>query len=438
MMRGFSLVALLLAVALGLVALHLALDRVQTLRAGLARLAMRASHQQATRILLAGLAHDLRRDRQGGCLPLPPDGDDATAIRFVGEDWSLVRIERDAAGRLAALLVEPAAGQAVADEVALVSCCRIDLLRRGRDFDWQRTSQGMRLALAPSARTPLSGNGGHHAPSLLAGPLVRRRYRFDGTRRLLVRQDVVSGDSVSWPVAAFSLSVDADGVRHVELTGAGETLSWRLTVAPRQHGSALLPVLVLCSVALLLAGTVQRLILDEQRLAAHLIDGWRARLLAEYGLSAAETEVARLDRLPGHAGWFGPGCRMPTAPAGWQRGLCAVEPGRPPPWHAASGRRVLSPCLSESACIALARPAHGRWPAASLRGRLRHCADDPLQAPVAPDPCFVVERLDSYRGSGLYRITVRAWGNQMRSEATLQSYYAPAAAPPRLGWRELR
>jgi Tfp pilus assembly protein PilX len=60
--------------------------------------------------------------------------------------------------------------------------------------------------------------------------------------------------------------------------------------------------------------------------------------------------------------------------------------------------------------------------------------------PAFRRPCFIVELLDAHyqaEDSGLYRITVLAWGREPHTRVMLQSYWLVGKSARRLAWKEV-
>ncbi|TDR80734.1 pilus assembly PilX family protein [Paludibacterium purpuratum] len=436
MMRGFSLPGLLLAMLLGCSCLLMALSRYEALRAGLQSLRRAADGQQAMRMALFQLARDLRSDGQAGCQSWPVEYvDDASVhLSWGSSAWQLVEVEQDGAGRLARLLfrrLSPDEGEP--RTLLLSSCARLDRLQAGVDFTLHDAGEFGRLDLMPSGRPALGGQGGHHLPSLELGPLVVRRYRQAAGWLLRDEQPLL-------PLVGLRVASPADGLWRLELTPPGSaTVPRQLAIARRQRGMAMVTVWVLMLAGLMLLSSGQRLLLDDGRQVLHERQWTQALFRAEFALRQAERQVWGLARAPGHADWFRPSCQHAAAPPNWRSGLCSPprsgERQALPAWLRGTGDGVLSPCRLP-VCRPVALPVWqvGRRPV----GHGRVCRPDPKDGPIDPDPCYIVELLDQdYRGAGLYRITVRAWGRTVRSRVTLQSYYWAQGDGQRLSWRML-
>jgi Tfp pilus assembly protein PilX len=429
--RGQSLPGLLLALSLGAAAVILAIDRYQSVRTANDALLRREAAETAARNALFALARDLRMHGSAGC-HVDLSGD---PVRYGAPGWSVRTVSTDGAGQLVAVhLFAPEREVPLPARIVLASCRRRDILIVGEALRIERHDSTLRLALAADHALPVGGADGHHLPSLEVGPWVERHY-VAGTGTAaghLLREDPVSqGSHALAPAAGFSLDDDDEGWT-IELRLPDEPVPWRLFVAKRQRGWALPTVLVLVSAAMLALSVNLRVQLDKSRMVGHLESWWPVLQQAETALGEAETDVAALARLPGHAQWFTPQCRAPQAAPGWQQGLCArAGPGgeSQPVWARGAPSDVLASC-GAAACIRVGM-ARGR-PAPACPAEAGHLLP-------AVGACYVVELLDeAFREqTGLYRITVRAWDRRRRGSVTLQSYVAVGATVERLAWREI-
>jgi type IV pilus assembly protein PilX len=204
----------------------------------------------------------------------------------------------------------------------------------------------------------------------------------------------------------------------------------------RQRGSVLIVALMVLTMMTMVVLASSRLIVDEQRIGSNQSDRQSTFQLAELALKAAEARVQDLDQaldvvnksedaLFGASGLFSTNCRNGANPAGWQSGLCAtsaqVGGGAAQPWErtVSVGKQsvpTLHPCGNALEYAFKSGAVQNRCPdVVSLDG-------------LWANPRYQIELVDknyqdSDGGGRLYRITVRAWGQNANSVVTLQSYY---------------
>lgn len=204
----------------------------------------------------------------------------------------------------------------------------------------------------------------------------------------------------------------------------------------KQHGGALIVALMVLIMMTMVVLTSSRLIIEEQRIGSNQSERQSTFQLAELALKAAEARTLEMDAvldvankdeeaLFGANGLFTENCRNDANLAGWRRGLCAgsLHLGRAvaPPWErtVSAGKKTvptLHPCGNAL-----------EYPFKRSRGQGRCSSVMPLDGLWA-NPRYLIELLDknhqdSEGGGRLYRITVRAWGQNANSVVTLQSYY---------------
>lgn len=426
--RGFSLVSLMLALALGSGAVLLGLQYYQSLRFGLETLRRRIEWQQQARFALFELARDLRMNGQAGCARLksvPEPQSNELRIEYAPSVWRLMAVNppEEKGGAIESLRVIVGEREAAPGALlVLSSCARSEPLQQGVDFQWHSENKEWLLMFEPG-KQPL----GHHRASLELAPLVRRHYYV--RRESMGAGELMRSENGGPPlrlltqVHDFSLRHAASGLVTVELRlGPGREL-WSLRVASRQNGSALMMVLALMLGALMLLAANQRAVLDEGRMAQHQQDWWQTLQIAEAVLSLAEQRVANLDTQPGHRDGFSESCQSSGVSKPWLTGLCS---------RGFAHLDWLSPC-EDAHCIELPLPnsQQKNYCPVVEKGR--------VSMPTrVPNPCFLVELLDPrYHGVGLYRVSVRAWGWAGRAEVTLQSYVSASTPPKRLAWKEL-
>jgi len=436
MSRGFSLLGLLVALALGSSVMIMALERYQSLGFNLSAMRQRLALQQQARLVLFELAQDLRLNGQAGCAGLNraalSTGTEVN-IEYAAGGWNIDEVVQDGLWpRLNGLRVTAPSMMVQPPEIMVLSSCHhTDLLVLGSSYT-QSLQQGRVRTLSFAGGIQIGGENGHHLPSLEIGPLVRRRYYLERNtdgKQVLLRQQGRNQLRLLEQVHAFSVRDTGRGGMHIELRFGDESQAWGLSVAARrQHGSALLLVLGLILMGMQLLSVTQRQLLDERRLLQHQEHWWQALQYAEHTLRYAEGVVAR----------------------GAVRGVSAPVAARQlsSTWL----RTALSPC-HDVACTQVMLP-HQRPPFRSpQRGSgsivrqtsplfspfSNFCAQEQLSGRINSRPCYIVELLDaSYQGGHLYRITVRAWGWTTRSEVTLQSYFLQHRTQSRrLSWKEL-
>lgn len=206
----------------------------------------------------------------------------------------------------------------------------------------------------------------------------------------------------------------------------------------RQRGSALIVALMVLVMMTMVVLASSRLIVDEQRISSNQADRQSTFQLAELTLTAAEARTLAMDGELDVAGksdkvLFGSGadsvftasCQNDANPAGWRRGLCAssqqLGSAVAQPWErsVSIGNKTVSalhPCGNALEYPFKSSVAQGRCPdVVSLDG-------------LWANPRYQIELVDkNYQdgdgGGRLYRITVRAWGQNANSAVTLQSYY---------------
>ena len=206
----------------------------------------------------------------------------------------------------------------------------------------------------------------------------------------------------------------------------------------RQRGSALIVALMVLLMMTMVVLASSRLIVDEQRIGSNQSDRQSTFQLAELALKAAEAKALELDTAfdvasksdealfgSGDDGVFTESCRNDANPAGWRSGLCAGsrQLGRAvaQPWErtVSVGNKTvptLHPCGNAL-----------EYPFKRSVGQGR-CPDVVSPDGLWANPRYQIELLDknhqdSDGGGRLYRITVRAWGQNANSVVTLQSYY---------------
>ncbi|WP_024304270.1 PilX N-terminal domain-containing pilus assembly protein [Pseudogulbenkiania sp. MAI-1] len=203
-----------------------------------------------------------------------------------------------------------------------------------------------------------------------------------------------------------------------------------------QRGSALVVALLVLVMMTMVVLASSRLIVDEQRIGSNQNDRQSTFQLAELALKAAEAKVLELDEslgvasksdeaLFGSAGVFSETCRNDANPAGWSRGLCAdsQQLGRE---VAQSWERTVS--VGEKTVPTLHPCGNAlEYPFKRSVGQ-GHCPDVVSPDGLWANPRYQIELVDknhqdSDGGGRLYRITVRAWGQNANSVVTLQSYY---------------
>jgi type IV pilus assembly protein PilX len=204
----------------------------------------------------------------------------------------------------------------------------------------------------------------------------------------------------------------------------------------KQQGSVLLAVLVLLFVFTLTILANSRQLLIEQHISSNWVDKQRAQQLAFITLDVAEQRSRQLDRLlaeldtaalygnAGDGGIFNRDCSNSENPAGFIQGLC-LDSGHQPQLQPVEDRSslkhgkvqaILSPCGNSL--------EHQVQRAASI------CRNgNALQGKeLWTNPRYVIELIDHHYArehaptARLYRITVRAWGNNRNSAVTLQRY----------------
>lgn len=437
MTDGFSLPAMLLGLALAASVLMLAFDYDQRLRLALHRVSQRLTAEQQLQQLIQELRRDLGRTGNAGCQPLPAtnilSGKDLV-IQYADMRWQIIALHQDASGAMAALQIQSPGAEPLVGSLLLGSCNRLDRLEEGQDFSVSGQPPLQELHFHPGMHPPVGGKTGHHLPSLQAGPLITRRYRWHAG--WLSRQ---SGEGTMLPL----LPLDGFTVEQPDQTSIalgfqlpGQREWQRVRIGLRQQGMALAMVLVLVFCASLLLSALQRQVLDAGRLTQLYADNQRTFYLADHALAKAESAVELLAAQPDHASWFTPDCQSWLAPAPWSRGLCSrATPGDglQPAWLRANGSLdFLSACVAARHCVALPLPG---W----FSGRAGRQPWSPNCQTVNAgqvEPCYIVEWLDAdFRGQALFRITVAAWGRE-GSSTRLQSLYA-AGGMGRLAWLQL-
>jgi Tfp pilus assembly protein PilX len=89
--------------------------------------------------------------------------------------------------------------------------------------------------------------------------------------------------------------------------------------------------------------------------------------------------------------------------------------------------------VAEYALIEAERRVAGERGGAVTGGECRR-----IELRGAQDPCYVVEQLDAdFRGECLFRVTVRARGDDERTVVRLQSLFSVGAQARRLAWTEV-
>jgi type IV pilus assembly protein PilX len=426
MSAGLSLMGLMLALALGSSVTLLAMERYQSLGADLARVGLRAQQYNAARLLLFELARDWRQHGWAGCHALPQTVSALSGelrVEYGQSGWQILQTRLDPQGRLLSLWLDfGSMGPGETARLVLSSCQRVDVLARDQGLLLQEDAQRWRMDFAPGAGAQIGGANGHHLETLELAPLLARRYRLQrdaqGVGVLLRWQEGQGALRMIERVRDFSWAQGDDGTLQLQLQLEQDTVPWRLSVASRQRGMALLLVMTLLLCCSVLLAALQGLQLDETRQLRHQQDWWQAMQFAEYALAAAEQGLGELGRATGSAAWFSADCQSLAAPAAWRAGLCAragPDGVSPPPWRRAATWRA-----GAERCMQIAYPHYGR------------------KGPAARPPCAIIELLDpAYPGGGLYRVTVRAWGRDAKTMVHLQSYFQSGATAHRLAWREL-
>jgi type IV pilus assembly protein PilX len=198
----------------------------------------------------------------------------------------------------------------------------------------------------------------------------------------------------------------------------------------------LLAVLALLFVFTLAVIGNSRQLLIEQHISSNRMDKQRAQQLAFITLDVAEQHSRQLDRLlaeldtvalfgnAGDGGIFNRDCSNSENPAGFTQGLC-LDPGHQPQLQPVEDRSS----LKQGKTQAILSPCGN-----SLEHQVQQTASICRNGNALPgkelwtNPRYVIELIDHHYArehlpaARLYRITVRAWGNNRNSVVTLQRY----------------
>lgn len=218
MPRGFSLVELMLAMALGLLLcallLPVLLATLDSQRFALQRL----DAQQEARFVLQQLGHDLRMAGSFGCAgpaqwpaeqgsALPLVDTDSVTLRYAVQGVALLAgaVAAEGSMRRLALLQTPPAWEE-GQPLLLSSCTRIDPLVLGQQA-WLE-QQGGQVWLRLEGHSPAALNlSRHHLLSLTLLALEQRQYRLDTQGGLWLQQGSAPEQLLASGIASLRLQV---------------------------------------------------------------------------------------------------------------------------------------------------------------------------------------------------------------------------------------
>jgi hypothetical protein len=251
-MRGFSLLELLLSMTLGLLLCALLLPVLQASLHSQRFALIQLDAQQEARFVLQQLGRDIRMAGSFGCagpaqwpagqepaMPLPENG--SLALRYADAGVAVMPVVAEA-GRPALRLLQAPPPWEPGQILLLSSCHHIDRLVLGEQAWLETEGETVWLRLPP--HHPVWQNlKFHHLLSLELQPLRQLRYYWQSPGSLWWQQDNdppqrLSDDLASLTLQARPATVCADGLRHwwwtVQLTIQGGSLpAYEMQLASR-------------------------------------------------------------------------------------------------------------------------------------------------------------------------------------------------------------